>query len=839
MSDLGVTCPSREVIEAAAAGAPDSRGTLVHAQECALCGAVLAEISADIALLDSVKTVVRSGGRSMGLPMSGDTLGGYKILDVIHQGGQGIVYRAHHEATKRDVALKVLLGGGFATKDQVARFRREAELVAHLDHPGIVTIYDSGVDESGQAYLVMELVEGQDLATWVSEEREKRGVREIIELFIGICDAVRHAHQRGVIHRDLKPSNIMINRDDHARVLDFGIAKVMRGDDNPDAEATGVTREGEFVGTFLYASPEQVTSGSAMVDVRTDVYAIGMMLYEALAGRRAYELKGGIAEVVRTIKQAPIDAPSEFDPRVDHEVDTISLKALTKDPARRYETVGALGEDLRRYLHGDPIEAKRDSKAYVFRKIAWKHRISIGIATAFVIVLIGSTIVSTVALIKATNANKASNANTQTIIESIVDTTLGTLVSSDQRVATIEDMLDVQERSYRAAPGIPPKSKAAILRALGVSNLDRGRYEESLGLFESVLAFYEGGIIGDEVAHAEALFDLGRVHWRRAEFELAEGFYERTLAMRRELYGEEHPDVAMTLHHLGSTLTQLGRYAEAESLLKQAFGIREHVLDRDDPEIDSTLNSLVVCLREQSKYREAIERAEELLERLIARNGADDWRVGRMRHNFGMNLADIGEYEGAEKELRAALENKMAWRGAEHIDTARTLCQLARVHLDRWEWEGESIDTGEVIGWCESAIGVQREVLDPLHPDLVGTRVQMIRALLAAGEPHAALEQAQSLLAEQIVSYSAEGRWQVGKTRCLIGLCMGAMGRHQEAVRIAKQGERGVREAPDARDRERWAAMRRVGAVCRAAGDIACAERYLSEAGKVFGERAG
>ena len=725
MSGGGETCPSEEILEAAAAGAPGGEAVLRHAQVCGLCATVLAKVSSDIALLDSVKTVVRTGGRSVGLPMSGDTVGGYEIVEVMHKGGQGIVFRAHHAATKRDVALKVLLGGGFATKDQVARFHREAELVAHLDHPGIVTVYDSGVDGSGQAYLVMELVEGRDLARWVSEERETKSVREILRLFVEICDAVRHAHQRGVIHRDLKPSNIMIDPDDHARVLDFGIAKVARGDGQGEGEDGGVTREGEFVGTFLYASPEQVTSGSAMVDVRTDVYAIGMMLYEALAGRRAYELKGGIAEVVRTIKEAQIPAPGDFEKRVDHEVDTIVLTALANDPARRYESVGALGEDIRRYLRGDPIDAKRDSRAYVFRKVAWKHRVAIGIATAFVVVLFGATVGMTVSAINANeardianealdDANSArdeANANTETTTQVIVD---ATLAARDEKVDSIEAMLDVMESGYRQAEGISAETRAKLLGALGVLNQDRGRYDDAMALFETVLEMHESGALDDEEMHSEALFNLARVHWRRAEFEVAEELYTRTLGIRQRLYGERHPEVATTLHHLGSTLTQLGRYSEAEAMLDRAYKVRLDVLEQDDPEIENTLNSLVVCLSEQSKYRDALVRAEELLGRLVAQHGEDDWRVGRARHNLGVNLADINAYDRAEEQLGLALANKLEKRGAEHLDTAKTYAQLARVRLDRWEWKGESIDTGEVLGWCEAAMVVQSGVLEPL-----------------------------------------------------------------------------------------------------------------------------
>ncbi|MBI5864538.1 MAG: protein kinase [Planctomycetes bacterium] len=300
---------------------------------------------------------------------------GYELIEEVHRGGQGVVFRAHQLGTKRDVALKVLLEGAYASDMARRRFEREVELAASLKHPCIVTILDSGVS-GGRMYFVMEFIEGQRLDQYL--RRAQPPFDQVMRLFSQISDAVNFAHQRGVIHRDLKPSNMLVDRDGRPHLLDFGLAKMTRSTD-PDETVADLSTAGQVIGTLAYMSPEQA-AGSVDVDVRTDVYSLGVIFYEALLGRTPYPVSGPLGEVLHRIAHDDPARPrslrlsTRFGRRIDDEIETILLKALEKEPVRRYQTAGDLARDLDRYLSSEPIEAKRASGLYMLRKTLRKYR---------------------------------------------------------------------------------------------------------------------------------------------------------------------------------------------------------------------------------------------------------------------------------------------------------------------------------------------------------------------------------------------------------------------------------------------------------------------------------
>ncbi|MFH0983142.1 MAG: protein kinase [Planctomycetota bacterium] len=296
-------------------------------------------------------------------PPTAETVEGYTILSEIHRGGQGVVYKAFQKAPQRTVALKLLLQGPYASSEQRRRFEREIRLVAGLHHPHIVTLYDSGVTADGRHYFAMEYIEGRSLSAYLAQN--PLTVDNMLRLFQKICAAVNYAHEHGVIHRDLKPSNILIDDAGEPHVVDFGLAKTSRAD---LADTAPVTVTGEFVGTWAYASPEQIKGDLELIDTQTDVYALGMMLYEVLTGGRPYAVDGPWSEVLHNIAEVEPAKPFTRDRRIDGEVQTIVLKALAKEPQRRYASAGEMGGDLARYLDGLPIRAKRDRPVYIVRK---------------------------------------------------------------------------------------------------------------------------------------------------------------------------------------------------------------------------------------------------------------------------------------------------------------------------------------------------------------------------------------------------------------------------------------------------------------------------------------
>ncbi len=349
--------------------------------------------------------------RARGLPK--DAIPGYEIVREVHRGGQGVVYLAVQRSTQRKVAIKVIHGGPLAGDRERARIEREVRILAGLDHPGIVKVHDSGVLASGSSsspsgersasdlglegafYFVMDYVSGHTLDALIGTE--PKPIDQVLRLFIEICEAVSAAHLRGVIHRDLKPSNIRLDAGGRPHILDFGLAKIAAGADdsastgsngnNAAAGGKGTTRSGthprtprvmtmtgQFVGSLPWASPEQASGLPDKVDLRTDVYSLGVILYQMLTGRFPYPVIGQMRDVLDNILKAEPARPSTVRRQINNEVETIVLKCLAKEPERRYQSAGELARDLHRYLRGEPIEAKRDSGWYVIGKHLRRHR---------------------------------------------------------------------------------------------------------------------------------------------------------------------------------------------------------------------------------------------------------------------------------------------------------------------------------------------------------------------------------------------------------------------------------------------------------------------------------
>ncbi len=322
-----------------------------------------------------------SAGAVGGRPPPMPEIPGYEILKLIGRGGMGLVYKAKQHSTQRSVALKLLLEGPLASDQSRRRFEREIALAAQLKHPNIIPIYDSGTCD-GRMYYAMEYVRGRSLNDHLSAN--KPDIPTKLRLFADICDAVRHAHQRGIVHRDLKPSNVIVDADGKPHILDFGLAKASSLLD----ATTSITAQ--IVGTPAYMSPEQASGDPDAIDIRTDIYSLGVVLYEMLTGHMPYDTSGSMGKVLDNIAHAEPEPPRHHDKRIDAELAAIVVKALEKAKDDRYQSLDALTSDVARYLAGDPISVRPASGLYLLRKAFWKHRLVVGVSAA--LILIGASI---------------------------------------------------------------------------------------------------------------------------------------------------------------------------------------------------------------------------------------------------------------------------------------------------------------------------------------------------------------------------------------------------------------------------------------------------------------
>ena len=385
-------CPSKEMLSGYVCGSAtpeEVRRVEDHLSDCAACCQWCESASSgDDELLVQVRRVLDSDGMGPHTPSSEVRLQdagappapieGYRTLRELGRGGMGVVYLAVQESTKRQVALKVLLEGPFASPKSRRRFEREVELAALLDHPGIATVLDSGLLR-GRYYFAMRFVDGVRLDRYVLEH--KTPLRDTLALFARTCDAVAYAHQHGVIHRDLKPSNILVTAGGDPQILDFGLAKAAGPAGEDDPTRLMLSQPGELMGTLAYMSPEQTTGRHEDVDIRSDVYALGVILYRLLVGHHPYPITGGVREVLHNIAEVEPARPSSLRGDLNDDLDTILLRALAKDRQRRYASVDQFADDIRAYLGGRPIAAKRDQLGYVIGKAISRHRMATVAAT--------------------------------------------------------------------------------------------------------------------------------------------------------------------------------------------------------------------------------------------------------------------------------------------------------------------------------------------------------------------------------------------------------------------------------------------------------------------------
>ncbi len=512
----------------------------------------------------------------------GDRIGRYKLLQQIGEGGCGVVYMAEQEEpVRRRVALKVIKLG-MDTKSVIARFEAERQALALMDHPNIARVLDAGATDTGRPYFVMELVRGIKITDFCDDN--KVSTEDRLKLFIQVCQAIQHAHQKGVIHRDIKPSNILVTINDGVpvpKVIDFGIAKATLG---RLTEQTLFTAFEQFIGTPAYMSPEQAVLTSLDIDTRSDIYSLGVLLYELLTGRTPFDqnelLAAGLDGMRRTIREQDPPRPSTRlntmaaealtttarhrhteAPKLIHllrgDLDWIVMKTLEKDRARRYETANGLARDIERHLANEPVVARPPNALYRFQKSVRRNKTAYAAAAAVALTLLIGVIVSTSQAVRAKHAEK----------------------KSEQVAQILKDMLTSVD------PSMAKGRDRTMLREI----LDQtaGRVGKDLDDLPEV--------------EAELRHTIGDVYQLLGEYEKAEAMYRRTLVLERKLLGSEHRVVAQLLNNLGVTLMSQDKSAEAEGLYREALAMLRRLRGANLIEVAETLHNLAFLLRRQGK----------------------------------------------------------------------------------------------------------------------------------------------------------------------------------------------------------------------------------------------
>lgn len=649
---------------------------------------------------------------------AGDQIGNYQLIEVIGEGGGGTVYRAEQSApVRREVALKIIKPGS-DSRAVISRFEAERRLLAMMGHPNIAQVFEAGVTHLGRPYYAMELVHGARITVYCDQAR--LSPEERLQLFVQTCYAIQHAHQKGVVHRDIKPSNVLVTLHDGlplVKVIDFGIAK-----------ATGVQLDGEsvhtalgqFVGTPAYVSPEQVEYSSDDIDGRSDIYSLGVLLYELLTGFTPFDsaelLAGGFARMASRIRDEEPPSPSRRLRILDRQsmtvtaerrrmrasqlvrflhgdLDWIVMRCLEKDRARRYATVGDLVADVQRYLRHEPVVARPRRIFYVLTKFARRHRAVFATSVIIGGVLLAATLVSSWLAVRAMQAEKLAQAEAASRQEIISFLQQDLLMQSspteepdrDLKLRTVLDRTSAKIKDR--FPG-RPLIEADVRETLA-------RTYDSLGEYKNARAHIEAAFdirrreLGEE--HPKTLALLGYL----ADLLVVEGEYQRgealshkVIAAQRRVLGPENEETLRSVINLASAYQQEGRFDQAAQLLEQTLPVLKRVLGPEAEETLTTMNNLALAYRNQGKFDAAAALHEQEYAISLRVLGPEHPDTQTSMNNLGVAYSDAGRFAEAAALGQKTLDLSARIMGATHPETLILASNQSKRLLDLGDYAG-------------------------------------------------------------------------------------------------------------------------------------------------------
>jgi serine/threonine protein kinase len=669
----------------------------------------------------------------------GTVIGPYKLLEQIGEGGFGVVFMAEQtQPVRRKVALKVLKPG-MDTRQVVARFEAERQALALMDHPNIAHVFDGGETAAGRPYFVMELVRGLPITDFCDDDHLP--VRQRLELFVSVCQAVQHAHQKGIIHRDLKPSNILVTLHDGTpvvKVIDFGIAKAL-GQQLTDK--TLFTNFAQLMGSPMYMSPEQTQLSGLDMDTRTDIYALGVLLYELLTGTTPFDaerLRTAAYDEVRRIIQeeeppkpstrlstlgqatATVSANRRTDPKrlrqlFRGEIDWIVMKALEKDRNRRYETASAFAADVQRYLDDEPVLACPPSAGYRLRNFVRRNKGPVLAASLVALALISG----------------------------ITGTTLGMLHAEAARQDAVRAQQEAQEREAetRAVLDFVEKKILAAARPKGQEGgLGQVTLREAI---ESALPHVASSFAREPLIEARVRVTLGLSSYYLGDSKTAAEQFQAAHTIYAKQYGPDHADTLQSAHRLAVAYFGLGRHAEALALNEETLARRKAKLGPDHPDTINSMQNLAISYYKLGRYAEAVRLYEDTLALLKANPDADEHTAQATllcTSNLALGYKALGRHDDALRLREAALALMKAKLGPHHPHTLWSMGMLA----DSWDEAGRHADAAKLH---EEALALQKASLRPDHPETLHGMNRLATSYTALGRHAEALKLREETLA--------------------------------------------------------------------------------------------
>jgi serine/threonine protein kinase/tetratricopeptide (TPR) repeat protein len=718
-----------------------------------------------------------------GIERAGSVIGPYKLLREIGEGGMGAVWLAEQEhPVRRKVALKIIKSG-MDSRQVAARFALERQALAMMEHPNIAKVLDAGTTESGRPYFAMELVNGSPIIRYCDDHH--MCLRERLKLFLPVCHAVQHAHQKGIIHRDLKPSNVLVALYDDIpapKIIDFGVAKATG---HKLTDGTTFTEHGQLVGTFEYMSPEQASFNALDIDTRTDIYSLGVLLYELLTGSTPYRERlreAAFDEILRIIREEepvrPSSRLSEFQraglpgradasPATDRpteltepepstasievrrqmeptqvrrlikgDLDWIVMKALEKDRNRRYETANALAVDLQRYLADEPVSACPPSVRYQVGKFVRRNKGTVLAASLVILALVGGIFGTTWGLIRAEQASRNALA-AQRAEATRAEGERRAREEAQRRLAQIEKGAETLVSVIRDLDPMTAERERVPLRVLVGRRLREAAQQ------------LDGEAVGDPLVMARLQHVLGVSLRESGDLEQAERVLVKAGRTRGRLLGADHLDTVATQHQLASLYRDQGKHTQAEALFQHVLATRTAVLGADHPETLSGRHDLAWLYQSQGKHAQAEARYQEVLAARTIALGADHPDTLTTQHRLAALYRSRGKDAKAEPLLKQVLAIRTTRLGADNLDTVATQQQLASLYLGQEKYAQADPLYREVLAVRTAKLGAD-------HPDTLTTRQHLAAVRLGMGQCAQAEALYQEVLAARTATLGAD-----------------------------------------------------------------------------------